>query len=152
MPGCWPADPDLGAVDDAGLPVGTEVVDDLGQGPQPHTLADGAPSLGEQGPHLCDGPSDGGAVHTEPAGEHVVRGGMPEVHERGQKPVDEHQPVLRSGAHSTLPRTGRKPGLVPFVPQRAKLCNEFSDHVGRQARDPPVADDRCTSAFPTTRP
>ena len=118
MPGCWPADPDLGAVDDAGLPVGTEVVDDLGQGPQPHTLADGAPSLGEQGPHLCDGPSDGGAVHTEPAGEHMVRGGMPEVLERGQEPVDKHQPVLRTRAHSPLPRPGRKPGLVPVVPQR----------------------------------
>ncbi|GHE74642.1 hypothetical protein GCM10018771_65860 [Streptomyces cellulosae] len=52
-----------------------------------------------------------------------MRGGMPEVHERGQKPVDEHQPVLRSGAHSALPRTGRKPGLVPFVPQRSKTVS-----------------------------
>lgn len=77
-----------------------------------------------------------------------MRGGMPEVHERGQKPVDEHQPVLRSGAHSALPRTGRKLGLVPFVPQRAELCDQFSDHVGRQARDPPVADDRCTRCVP----
>lgn len=33
-----PADPDLGAVGDPGLPVGTEVFDDLGQGPQPHAL------------------------------------------------------------------------------------------------------------------
>lgn len=77
-----------------------------------------------------------------------MRGGMPEVHERGQEPVDEHQPVLRSGAHSTLPRPGRKPGLVPFMPQWAQLCNEFSDHVGRQAREPLVADDRCTRRVP----
>ncbi|GGZ89817.1 hypothetical protein GCM10010301_72290 [Streptomyces plicatus] len=60
-----------------------------------------------------------------------MRGGMPEVHERGQKSVDEHQPVLRPGAHSALPWTARKLGLVPFVPQRAKLCDKFSDHVGR---------------------
>ena len=88
------------------------------------------PRSASKEPHLADGPSDGGAVDTEPAGEHVVRGGMPEVHERGQEPVDEHQPVLRTRAHSTLPRPGPKLGLVPFVPQRAKFSHEFSDHVG----------------------
>jgi hypothetical protein len=147
-PGCRPADPDLGAVDDPGRPARAEMVDDLCQGPQPHTRADGAPSLGEQGPHLANGPSDGGAIHLEPAGEHVVRNPVSEVHEGGQKPVDEDQPVLRTRAHSTLPRPGRKPGLVPLAPQRTKLCDEFSDHVGRQARDPPVADDRCTRRVP----
>ncbi len=139
---------DLGAVDDHGLPVGTEVIDDLGQSPQPRTRADGAPSLGEQGPHLTDGPGNGGAVDTEPAGKHVARGGMPELHEGGQEPVDEHQPVLRHRAHSTLPRPGRNPGLVPFMPQRADLKPEFSDHVGQQARDPPVTDSRCTRRVP----
>jgi hypothetical protein len=77
-----------------------------------------------------------------------MRGGMPEVHERGQEPVDEHQPVLRTRAHSTLPRPGRKLGLMPFVPQRGYHSDEFSDHVGRQARDPPVSDDRCTRGVP----
>ena len=66
----------------------------------------------------------------------------------GQEPVDEDQPVLRHRAHSTLPRPGRKPGLVPFMPQRADLTPEFSDHVGRQVRDPPVTDDRCTRRVP----
>lgn len=83
-PGGRPADPDFGAVDEPGLPVGTEVVDDLGQGPQPHPR----------------------------------------------------------------PRPGRKLDLVPFVPQGAQLCDEFSDHVGRQARDPTVADDRGTRRVP----
>ncbi len=124
------------------------MVDDLCQGPQPHPWADGAPSLGEQGPHLSDGPSDGGAVDFEPAGEHIVRNPVSEMHEGDQKPVDEDQPVLRTRAHSTLPRPGRKLGLVPFVPQRAQLCDEFGDHVGQQARDPPVADDRCTRRVP----
>ncbi|WP_235787110.1 hypothetical protein [Streptomyces mutabilis] len=73
---------------------------------------------------------------------------MPEVHERGQEPVDEHQPVLRTRAHSALPRTGRKLGLVPLMPQRTQLCHQFSNHVGRQARDPSVADDRCTRRVP----
>jgi hypothetical protein len=108
----------------------------------------GAPSLGEQWPHFCDGPSDGGAVDTQPAGEHVVRGGTPEVHKHGQKPVYEHQPVLRTRAHGPLPRPGRKLDLVPFVPQRAQLCDEFSDHVDRQARDSTVTDDRCTRRVP----
>jgi hypothetical protein len=74
------------------------------------------------------------------------------VHERGQKPVDEHQPVLRTRADGPLPRPGRKLGLVPFVPQRAQLCNEFSDHVGRQARDLRLLMIAARDAFPTTRP
>jgi hypothetical protein len=73
-----------------------------------------------------------------------MRGGVTEVDEGGQEPVDEDQPVLRAGAHSTLPRPGGEPGLVPLMPQRTQLCDEFSDHVGRQARDPSVAGDRCT--------
>jgi hypothetical protein len=54
------------------------VVDDLGQGPQPHSGADGAALVGEQGPHLADGAGDGGAVHVEPAGQHVVGGRVSE--------------------------------------------------------------------------
>jgi hypothetical protein len=71
-----------------------------------------------------------------------------EVHEGGQEPVDEDQPVLRPRAYSPLPRPGGKPGLVPFMPQRAQLKREFSNCVGRQARDPPVPDDRCTRRAP----
>ncbi|MGV9553082.1 hypothetical protein [Streptomyces ardesiacus] len=71
-----------------------------------------------------------------------------EVHEGGQEPVDEDQPVLRTGTDSPLPWPGGKPGLVLFMPQRAKLSHEFSNHVGRQARDPPIADDRCTRRVP----
>lgn len=146
--GSRPADSDLGAVDDAGLPTGADMVDDLGEGPQPHSGADGAPSLGEQGEHLADGPGDGGAVDAEPAGQHVMRGGVTEMYERGQETVDEHQLMLRAGAHRPLPWPGRELGLVPLVPQRAYLGNEFSNHNSRQARDPPVTDDRCTRRVP----
>jgi hypothetical protein len=34
------------------------------------------------------------------------------------------------------------------MPQRAQLCDELSDHFGRQACDPPVVDDRRTSPVP----
>jgi hypothetical protein len=37
---------------------------------------------------------------------------------------------------------------MPFMPQRAKFSHEFSDHIGRQTRDRPVADDRCTRHVP----
>lgn len=70
------------------------------------------------------------------------------VHERGQEPVDENHAVLRTSANRTLPRPGRKPGLMTFMPQRPHLSNGFSDHSGRQARDPPVADDRCARHVP----
>ncbi|MFB7104540.1 hypothetical protein [Streptomyces hydrogenans] len=45
----------VGAVEDAGLPTGAEVVDYFGQCSQPDAGADRAPPLGEQGPHLADG-------------------------------------------------------------------------------------------------
>ncbi|MET7906479.1 hypothetical protein ABZS86_35530 [Streptomyces sp. NPDC005355] len=51
-------------------------------------------------------------------------------------------------AHGPLPRPRGKPGLMALVPQRADLGDEFSDHTGRQAGDPPVADDHCTSHIP----
>ncbi|MEU7206772.1 hypothetical protein, partial [Streptomyces sp. NPDC045470] len=73
---------------------------------------------------------------------------MTKMDERGQEPVDEHQPVFRAGTHGPFPRPGGEPGLVPFMPQRSKFSNEFSDRVGCQARDPPVADDRCTRRVP----
>ncbi len=66
----------------------------------------------------------------------------------GQQSVDEHQLVLRTSTYGPLPLPGYEPGLVALVPQRADLGNEFSDHVGRQARDSPVADGHCTSHVP----
>jgi hypothetical protein len=146
--GGGPTDPDLGAVDDAGRPARAEVVDDLGQRPQPHVGADGAASLGEQGPHLTDGPSDGGAVHAEPAGQHVMGDPVTKMDERGQQPVYGHQPVLRAGAHGPPSRPGGKPRLVTLLPQRPDLVDEFSDRFGRQACDPPITDDHRTRRVP----
>lgn len=113
------------------------MVDDVGQGPQPHVGVDGAPSLGEQGPYLVDGQCDGGALHAEPAGQHVVGGAVTKMNEGGQEAVDEHQAVFRTATHGPLPWSGSKPGLVTLMPQRAYLSAKFSNHSGRQARDPP---------------
>jgi hypothetical protein len=66
----------------------------------------------------------------------------------GQQSVDEHQLVLRTGTHGPLPLPGDKSRLVALMPQRADFGDKFSDHIGRQARDPPVADDHCTSRIP----
>lgn len=79
-------------------------------------------------------------------------GTVAEVDEGSQEPVDEHEQVLRTGAHRALPRQGGKPGLMTLVSQRTYPGNEFSDPVGRHSRDPAVADDRCASHGPTTRP
>ncbi|MFJ2061405.1 hypothetical protein ACIOMM_36745, partial [Streptomyces sp. NPDC087908] len=38
--------------------------------------------------------------------------------------------------------------LVTLMPQRPHLGHEFSDHIGRQARNPTIADDYCTSRVP----
>ncbi|MFF8430580.1 hypothetical protein ACF07Y_36665 [Streptomyces sp. NPDC016566] len=53
-----------------------------------------------------------------------------EMNERDEQSVNEPQPVLRAGAHDPLPRPGRKPRLVPLMPQRAELRDKFSDHDG----------------------
>lgn len=71
-----------------------------------------------------------------------------EMDENGQEPVDEHEPVLRTGAHCPPPRPGGKPGLVTLLPQRAHFGDEFSDHISRQSGDPAVADDHCASHGP----
>ncbi|UUN30919.1 hypothetical protein [Streptomyces sp. FIT100] len=56
--------------------------------------------------------------------------------------------TLCTGAHGPPPLPKGEPGLVVLVPQRAYLGDRFSDHIDHQARDPPVADDRCTSRVP----
>jgi hypothetical protein len=54
-----------------------------------------------------------------------VSGPVTEMDERGQEPVDEHQPVLRAGTHCPLPLARGKPGLVTLMPQRADFSHEF---------------------------
>ncbi|MGV9349093.1 hypothetical protein ACWDSD_30660 [Streptomyces spiralis] len=76
---------------------------------------------------------------------------MTKMDERGQEPVDEHQPVLRTDAHSPLPHASGKPRLVTLLPQRAASTREFSNHSGSQTRNPPIADDHRVK-FPTTPP
>nr|WP_252981072.1 hypothetical protein [Streptomyces chartreusis] len=66
--------PELGAVNDPGLPVGAEMVDDFGEGTQPEAGCDGAASFGEQGARFTHRTRDGGTVETEQAGQYIVRG------------------------------------------------------------------------------
>ncbi len=112
----------IGAVDDPDLSPRTEMVDGLGEGTQPGaTVQPRAASIGRSSPNARDG-----AVDTEPAGQHIVRDAVPQVNEGGQQPVDEDQPVLRTGPDRPAPRALRKQGLVPLVPQRADRSDEFS--------------------------
>ncbi|CAL9339057.1 hypothetical protein SUDANB15_00223 [Streptomyces sp. enrichment culture] len=81
-----------------------------------------------------------------------MRGRVPEVHEGGRAPVDEDQPVLRTRAHSPLPRPGRKSGLVPFVHNGPSSATS----PAIRSADRPVILRSLTiaarDAFPTTRP
>jgi hypothetical protein len=69
----------------------SQVLDDLGESAQPDARRDGAAPLRQQRPHLADGARDGGAVHTEPAGQHVMSGAMTQIHQCGQETVDEDE-------------------------------------------------------------
>lgn len=124
------------------------MVNDLGQRSQPHVGADHASrsaSRGRTSPIACVTVE---RVHAEPAGQQITSTPVAKGHQRGRKPVDGDHAVLRTSAHRTLPRPGRKPGLMPLMPQRPHLSHEFSDHNGRKARDPPFADDRCGRHVP----
>lgn len=57
------------------------------------------------------------------------RTGIVDGTEIRQQPVAKTKSVLRTGAHGPLPLPGRKPGLVPFMPQRTNLGDEFGKHV-----------------------
>ncbi|WP_406053642.1 hypothetical protein OG462_44055 [Streptomyces sp. NBC_01077] len=65
--------------------------------------------------------------------------------------ISEDQLVLRVGACCRAPWSRREPILMPSMPQRAKLGDEFSDHVGRQPRVLSTPDDRRTAQFPTAQ-
>ncbi len=49
---------------------------------------------------------------------------MAEVPHRGQKPVDEDQPMPRASPDDPLPRPGHQPRLAPFAPQRTQLDDQ----------------------------
>jgi hypothetical protein len=80
------------------------MVDDLGECAQSDVRRDGAAPLGEQWPHFTDRTRNGGAVHAEPAGQHVARRCMTEMHERGQQAVDEDHLALGPGTDGPATR------------------------------------------------
>lgn len=51
------------------------------------------------GGDLADRTGDGGAAHTEPAGQDVVGDAVAEVDERGQESIDEDELVPGPGSH-----------------------------------------------------
>ncbi len=85
-------------------------------------------------------------------GEHVVRSGMPEVHERGQKPVGEHQPVF---APAPTARFRSRDTSLAWCRSRhnepSSAASSASTLVDRPVilRSPMIA---ARDAFPTTRP
>ena len=60
-----------------------------------------------------------------PASQHAMRGAMAQIHQGGQQPVDEDEPVLRTGSHSSPPRPSREQCLMLPVQQRAYFSDEF---------------------------
>ncbi|GGY19063.1 hypothetical protein GCM10010358_82530 [Streptomyces minutiscleroticus] len=74
----------------------------------------------------------------------MLCGAMAQAHQSGQQAVDEDEPVPRPRSHSPLPRPSREPSLMLLVPQRPYLSDEFSDHHGREPRDPLLRHDQLT--------
>lgn len=61
-PDGWSPHPDLCGIQDGALSTGTEMIDDLGHGGQPLSMADAATTFGQQWADLADSPSDGGTI------------------------------------------------------------------------------------------
>lgn len=87
-----------------------------------------------QRPHLADRAGDCGPVDAEPAGQHVVRGTVAKVDERGQEPVDKDQLVLCAGAHDSL----AWPGLAwtPVSPDAAHAITDLPRRRVRRSHQP----------------
>lgn len=75
-------------------------------------------------------------------------GAMTKADEGGQDPIDEDQLVFRPGTRGPTTGTRGETSLVPLVPQRADLGDEFGDHSRLQPRDPLASRDRCTYPAP----
>ncbi|MFD3663549.1 hypothetical protein ACFWVF_23685 [Streptomyces sp. NPDC058659] len=94
-------------------------------------------------------------LHARPPGQqpdqayqNVVGDSVPQMDQRDQQSVDEDQLVFRPGTDRPPPGSCRENGLVPLMPQRAYLGDQFSDDIGRQARDPLASDDGRTRPNP----
>nr|WP_251021590.1 hypothetical protein [Streptomyces sp. ISL-98] len=88
---------------------------------------------------------------SKPARQYIMGGTMAEVNEGGQQAVAKDQFVLGPSTYGPTTGPRRECSLVPLVRQRADLGDEFSDQIGRQARDPLASDDRCTFPLPHHR-
>jgi hypothetical protein len=114
--------------------------DHIGSGVQPDPALHGAAAFGQQRADLSDRPGDRRAGHPEPAGQHVVGDPVAQVHQGGQQPVDEHQPVPGTGPDRPLPRPIGQPCLLARLPARPELGDQLSQHFPGQSGHPTIGD------------
>ncbi len=110
---------DLGGIQQADLPAGAQMGEHVGQGAQPDPAGDGAAALGQQRADLSDCAGDRRAGDPEPAGQHVVGDPVAQVHQGGQQPVEEHQPMPSTRSDRPLARPVAQPCVLARLPARA---------------------------------
>ncbi|WP_233600233.1 hypothetical protein [Micromonospora sp. M71_S20] len=83
-------------------------------------------------------------MDTEPGGDDIVRQPVPQVHQRGQQPINEPEPMLgsRSDPATACPRG--EPVMVLCPPLRPQLADQALNHRAGQARQPTIRHDRST--------
>lgn len=112
------------------------MIDDLGHGGQPLSMADAAATFGQQWADLADSPSDGGTIYPKPGRQDIVRRGVPQRHQRDQQTIHEHELVLSARSDGSLPCSLGQSGFLTCLPYRAELGHQIRQHVGRQASHP----------------
>ena len=117
--GCGPADLDLGGIQPQLDAFGLGVGEHIRQGPKPQarTVRDCASAFGQEPAHLSDRAGNGGTVDTGQQSQDGVREIVPQVNQRDDQPVDEHQP---------MPGTG--PPRLTFPGPAASLVTTPLDH------------------------
>ena len=110
-------------------PLVPRVGDDVGSGVQPDSAGDGAAALGQRRADLADRPGDRGAGDPEPAGQHVMGDSVAGVHQGGQQPVDEYQPLPGTRPYRPLARPIGQSRLLARLPAWPQLA--------RPAQPPP---------------
>jgi hypothetical protein len=129
-------------------PAGAQVGDHVGSGVQPDPALHGAAAFGQQRADLSDRPGDRRAGHPQPAGQHVVGDPVAQVHQGGQQPVDEHQPMPGTGPDRPLPRPIGQACLPARLPARPQLDDQLREDLRGQPRHSAIGNSGGTGQRP----
>ncbi len=121
-------------------PLPAQVGDPVGLGGQPHSPPVVQPRSPLRLAHLADRRGDRRAGHPDPAGQHVMGDSVAQVHQGGQQPVEEHQPVPGASSDRPPARPIGQPRVLARLPARPQLGDQLRQNLRGQSGHPAIGD------------